>query len=99
MIFLLKGERMNKEKLNNVIILNSIPSNLIEEAIFILKPTDIQSKKKIEEYAKLEGRDFVREFLKNEEKTKKKHKIKKFILYFTIVIFVLLILSMLHIFK
>lgn len=90
---------MNKEKLNNVIILNSIPSNLIEEAIFILKPVDIQSKKKIEEYAKLEGRDFVREYLKNEEKTKKKHKIKKILFCSTIVIFVLLILSMLHIFK
>ena len=94
-----KGEHMNKEKLNNVIILNSIPSNLIEEAIFILKPIDMQSKKKIEEYAKLEGRDFVREYLKNEEKTKKKHKIKRFIFYFTIIILSLLILSMLHIFK
>lgn len=95
----LKGEHMNKEKLNNVIILNSIPSNLIEEAIFILKPVDMQSKKKIEEYAKLEGRDFVKEYLKNEEKTKKKHKIKRFIFGLTITIFVLLILSLLHIFK
>ena len=28
---------MNKEKLNNIVILKEIPSNLIDEAIIILK--------------------------------------------------------------
>ena len=65
---------MNNEKLNNVIILKGIPSNLIEEAILILKPTDIQSKKKVEEYARLEGTDFVKEYLQSEEKKKKTSK-------------------------
>lgn len=90
---------MNNEKLNNVIILKGIPSNLIEEAILILKPTDIQSKKKVEEYARLEGTDFVKEYLQSEEKKKKKGKIKSYLLYGTMAIIFLLILSIGHILK
>lgn len=99
MIIFEKGEHMNKEKLNNVIILNSIPSNLIEEAILILKPADTHSKKKVEEYARLEGGDFIREYLKKEEKRRKRNKKKKYFLTLTMIIIVLLILSSVHIFK
>lgn len=90
---------MNKEKLNNVIILNSIPSNLIEEAILILKPVDLQNKKKVEEYARLEGSDFIKDFIKKEEKRKKRKKRKNYMLFSIIPIIVLLILSAVHIFK
>ena len=90
---------MNKEKLNNVIILNSIPSNLIEEAILILKPVDLQNKKKVEEYARLEGSDFIKDFIKKEEKQKNRKKRKFYMLFSIIPIIVLLILSAVHIFK
>ena len=51
---------MNKEKLNNIVILKEIPSNLIDEAIIILKSNNSLNKKKIEDYAKLEGMDIVK---------------------------------------
>lgn len=69
---------MNKEKLNNIVILKEIPSNLIEEAIIILKSNNSSNKKKIEDYAKLEGMDIVKNYLK-EEQYKRKLKKKKYI--------------------
>lgn len=89
---------MNKEKLNNIIIFNSIPSNLIEEAIFILKPADIQNTKKVEEYARLEGKDFVKRYLEEEKMRSKKNK-KKIHLISCLGIIILLILSAVHILK
>ena len=58
---------MNKEKLNNIVILKEIPSNLIDEAIIILKSNNSLNKKKIEDYAKLEGMDIVKNYLKEEK--------------------------------
>ena len=55
---------MNKEKLNNIVILKEIPSNLIDEAIIILKSNNSLNKKKIEDYAKLEVMDIVKNYLK-----------------------------------
>ena len=40
---------MNQEKLKNIIILKDLPSNLIEEAIIILKDNNSKDKKKMEE--------------------------------------------------
>lgn len=88
---------MNKEKLNNIVILREIPSNLIEEAIIILKSNNSANKKKIEDYAKLEGMDIVKNYLKEEQYNRK---IKKKKIYFSIVIitfFFLLILLIKHI--
>ena len=53
---------MNKEKLNNIVILKEIPSNLIDEAIIILKSNNSSNKKKIEDYAKLEGMNIVKKY-------------------------------------
>ena len=46
---------MNKEKLNNIVILKEIPSNLIDEAIIILKSNNSSNKKKIEDLVILWG--------------------------------------------
>lgn len=88
---------MNKEKLNNIVILREIPSNLIEEAIIILKSNNSSNKKKIEDYAKLEGMDIVKNYLKEEQY---KRKIKKKKIYFSVAIiifFSLLFLVIKHI--
>lgn len=74
---------MNKEKLNNIVILKEIPSNLIEEAIIILKSNNSSNKKKIEDYAKLEGMDIVKNYLKEEQY---KRKLKKKKIYFSVAI-------------
>ena len=80
---------MNKEKLNNVVFLNNVPSNLIDEVILILKPTDIQSKKKVEEYAKLEGSEFIRSYLLNEVNRKKNWKKKNILLAISFILIIL----------
>ena len=80
---------MNKEKLNNVVFLNNVPSNLIDEVILILKPVDIQSKKKVEEYAKLEGSEFIRNYLLNEVKSKKNWKKKNILLVISFILIIL----------
>ena len=80
---------MNKEKLNNVVFLNNVPSNLIDEVILILKPTDIQSKKKVEEYAKLEGIEFIRSYLLNEVNSKKNWKKKNILLAISFILIIL----------
>ena len=88
---------MNKEKLNNIVILKEIPSNLIEEAIIILKSNNSSNKKKIEDYAKLEGMDIVKNYLKEEQY---KRKLKKKKIYFSVGIitfFSLLFLLIKHI--
>jgi len=88
---------MNKEKLNNVVILKNMPSNIIDEAILILKNRDTINKRKVEEYAKLEGINLVEEYLKKEVKEKKKERIK-FIIAFgtTITLILFLILKHIH---
>ena len=88
---------MNKEKLNNIVILKEIPSNLIDEAIIILKSNNSSNKKKIEDYAKLEGMNIVKKYLKDEQY---KRKLKKKKIYFSIAIitcFSLLFLLIKHI--
>ena len=82
---------MNKEKLNNVVFFNNVPSNLIDEVILILKPTDLQSRKKVEEYAKLEGSEFVRNYLLNEVKHKKNWKRKTTLLVFLFILLILIL--------
>lgn len=77
---------MNKEKLNNIVILKEIPSNLIDEAIIILKSNNSLNKKKIEDYAKLEGMDTVKNYLK-EEKHKRSLKKKKIYFFIAIITF------------
>lgn len=74
---------MNKEKLNNIVILKEIPSNLIEEAIIILKSNNSSNKKKIEDYAKLEGMDIVKNYLKEEQH---RRNLKKKKIYFSVAI-------------
>lgn len=88
---------MNKEKLNNVVILKNMPSNIVDEAILILKNRDTINKRKVEEYAKLEGINLVEEYLKKEVKEKKKERIK-FIIAFgtTITLILFLILKHIH---
>lgn len=78
---------MNKEKLNNIVVLKEIPSNLVEEAIIILKSNNIMNKKKREDYVKLEGIDIIKNYLKD-EKNKKKNKKKK--IYYSISIIIVI---------
>ena len=88
---------MNKEKLNNVVILKNMPSNIVDEAILILKNRDTINKRKVEEYAKLEGINLVEEYLKKEVKEKKKERIK-FIIAFGTTITLILFLILKHIY-
>ena len=63
---------MNQEKLKNIIILKDLPSNLIEEAIIILKDNNSKDKKKMEEYSGSEAKNLIKEYFENEKiKTKK----------------------------
>lgn len=81
---------MNQEKLKNIIILKDIPSNLIEEAIIILKDNNSKDKKRMEEYARKEGKSIIKEYF-NQEKIKIKKSRKKTYLFafFIITIFIL----------
>lgn len=81
---------MNQEKLKNIIILKDIPSNLIEEAIIILKDNNQSNKKKVEEYAKQEGKSLIKEFLNKEDKKQAKSKKRIYLFaFFIIAIFIL----------
>ena len=85
--------RMNREKLNNVVILNDIPSNIVEEAVLILKTSE--NADKIKEYAVTEGMDAIKNFLILEERLQKTVKIKKyFVIGFGIIFFLLLFVNM-----
>ena len=53
---------MNQEKLKNIIILKDLPSNLIEEAIIILKDNNSKDKKKMEEYSGSEAKNLIKEY-------------------------------------
>lgn len=65
---------MNQEKMKNIIILKDLESNLLEEAILILKDNNQVNKNKMEEYAKEEGKNFINEFIKQKNKKDKKKK-------------------------
>ena len=80
---------MNKENLNNVVLLKDMPSNIVDEAILILKKSDTSNKRKVEEYAKLEGINLVEQYLKTEVKKKKKNKLKSIIIFGIIIISIL----------
>ena len=84
---------MNKEKINNIVILKEIQSNIIDEAIFILKTNSNQNKKRAENYAQLEGTEIIKRYLQ-EEKIEKKAKKRKKYLFCTIgiAIFILILL-------
>jgi hypothetical protein len=81
---------MNQEKLKNIIILKDVPSNLIDEAIIILKDNNSKDKKRMEEYARKEGKNIVKEYF-NKEQIKNKKSRKKIYLFafFIIAIFIL----------
>ncbi len=86
---------MNKEKINNIVILKNMPSNIVDEAILILKNTDSQNKKKVEEYAKIEGADLVEKYLKTETRKNSRNKIK-IILGITFLIILFFIVKHIH---
>lgn len=88
---------MNKEKTKNIVMLKEIPSNIIEEAIIILKPNSKYNKKKVEDYAKLEGMDLVRKYLRDVEFEKRKRRKKMYLYGLVIIGIVLLILIIKHI--
>lgn len=69
---------MNQEKLKNIIILKDLKSNIIEEAIIILKDNNSSNKKKKEEYAKIEGKNIINQYI---EENNKKNKKKKYLFF------------------
>ncbi len=84
---------MNKEKINNIVILKEIQSNIIDEAIFILKTNSNQNKKRAENYAKLEGTEIIKRYLQEEKIEKKAKKRKKYLFCIIgIAIFILILL-------
>lgn len=86
---------MNQEKLKNIIILKDIQSNLIEEAIIILKDNNPKDKKRMEEYARKEGRNIIKEYFDKEKIKNKKSKNKIYIFaFFIITIFILNFIKM-----
>ncbi len=72
---------MYQEKMKNIIILKDVPSNLIDEAIIILKENNANNKKRREEYAKDEAKNIIKEYIENDRKINKKFKRKKYILF------------------
>lgn len=88
---------MNQEKLKNIIILKDIPSNLIEEAIIILKDNNPKDKKRMEEYAKKEGKNVIKEYFQQQKIKNKKNKRKTYIFAFFIITILILNFIRLHI--
>lgn len=81
---------MNQEKFKNIIILKDIPSNLIEEAIIILKDNNAKDKKKKEEYSREEATNIIKEYISRENVANKKGRKKIYLFaFFMIVIFIL----------
>ena len=88
---------MNKEKTKNIVLLKEIPSNIIEEAIIILKTNSKYNKKKAEDYAKLEGMELVRKYLQDIEFEKQKKRKKIYLYGLLIIAITLLFLIIKHI--
>ena len=88
---------MNKEKTKNIVMLKEIPSNIIEEAIIILKSNSKYNKKKVEDYAKLEVMELVREYLRDMDTEKRKKRKKLYLYGLAMIGIVLLILIIKHI--
>lgn len=88
---------MNQEKLKNIIILKDLPSNLIEEAIIILKDNNPKDKKKMEEYSKSEARDIIKNYFNKTKIEKKKSKKKIYIFAISIIAIFILNLIRMHI--
>lgn len=86
---------MNQEKLKNIIILKDLPSNLIEEAIIILKDNNSKDKKKMEEYSGSEAKNIIREYFEKEKIRSKKG--KKKIYFFSIFMIVIFILNFIRV--
>lgn len=81
---------MNQEKLKNIIILKDVQSNLIDEAIIILKDNNQKDKKRMEEYARKEGKNIIKEYLNTEQIKNKKSRKKIYLFaFFIITIFIL----------
>lgn len=88
---------MNQEKLKNIIILKDLPSNLIEEAIIILKDNNAKDKKRMEEYSKSEATEIIKNYFKTAKIEKKKNKKKIYIFAFAIITIFILNLLRMHI--
>lgn len=88
---------MNQEKVRNTIILKDLPSNIIEEAIIILKDNNQSNKKKLQEYAKGEGKIIIEEYLKTRKKNKIKSSRKKYIFIALIGLIIILKVIISHI--
>ncbi len=89
---------MNQEKLKNIIILRDIPSNLVDEAIIILKDNNQVNKKRMEDYAKDEGKNIIKEFLNGQKSPKTNNKKKLYFIISFAVIILILNFVRLHIF-
>lgn len=89
---------MNQEKLKNIIILKDIPSNLIEEAIIILKDNNSKDKKKMEEYSRDEAKKIINEYFKSEKTKNQKSKNKIYFFIFSMIIIFILNFIRVHIF-
>lgn len=89
---------MNQEKLKNIIILKDLPSNLIEEAIIILKDNNQTNKKRVEDYARQEGKNIIKEFLCKETRKKSINKKKSYFFICVIIAIFILNLIRVHIF-
>lgn len=70
----------SKEKVNNIIILNKLPSNMVKEAIIVLRREynfENIKNKNIKENIVREAEDVILDFIKESEKEKdKKHFLK-----------------------
>ena len=95
----------SKEKQNNILVINKFPSNLVKEAIIVLKKEyDFENvyNKKMKENVVKEAEDTILEFIKNSEyeketgrlyRLRKKYILSKLINFsFSLIIGVLIIL-------
>lgn len=93
----------SKEKQNNIVIINNLPSNMVKEAIIVLRREynfENTYNKKFKENIVKEAENVIIDFIKDSErekekketiKIKRKYKISKGINYFTISCLLLLI--------
>ena len=70
----------SKEKFNNIVVLNKLPSNMVKEAIIVLRREynfeNIQNKQMKENIVK-EAEDVLLNYIKNNKKEKNKKEIQK----------------------
>lgn len=70
----------SKEKLNNIVLLNKLPSNIIKEAIIVLKREynfENLENKNLKENIIKEAEDVINDFIKEQEKRKNEKEIRR----------------------